>query len=61
MPTTTHHIRVWDTATTSKDFTTTLPIAVDDSTRIVFTDSDGHKHDIVKANKYDIETWDTTV
>lgn len=60
MPTVTTHIRVWDTKTTYKDYETTSPVSVNDATHIVFTTDDGHTHDIPKAGKWEIETWQTT-
>lgn len=57
--TVTHHIRVWLTNEIFKDYETTNMIVVDDVDRIVFTTNDGHKHDISKKNKFDVETWDT--
>lgn len=59
MPVVTTHIRVWYSATEYKDYTTTSPIAADDVDHIVFTDDSGHKHDISKKNKFEVETWTT--
>lgn len=58
--TVTHHVRVWITSTEYKDYSFQAAVAIDDIDHIVFTTDDGHKHDISKKNKFEVETWDTT-